>query len=102
MKQDYDKLLYILSNLEKKDPQLLELLHYADYEPNTGRTEIPLVKALKFKNHRIVNLLLKKMSDINYAAIRQLADYMDQLIPYKGFAYYLEETPFHTHMMLNK
>jgi len=36
MKQDFDKLSYILNHFEKKDPQLLEMLHYADFEKATG------------------------------------------------------------------
>ena len=96
MSQNYDKLYYILTNYEMKDPELLEMLHYSDEEG------IPLMKAVEHKNHRIVNLILQKMADINYAAIRQIKAAMSNLLDYQAFHYYLEETPFHTHMMLNK
>jgi hypothetical protein len=42
------------------------------------------------------------MADINYAAIRQIKTGMTDLLEYQAFLNYLEETPFHTHMMLNK
>ena len=52
MSSNYEKLLYILTNYEKMDVELLEALHYPD---NEG---IPLMKALQSKNNRIINLLL--------------------------------------------
>ena len=75
----------------------MEMLHYDDKED-----EIPIVKAVGHKNHRIVNLLLKKMADINYAAIRQINHKFEDLLAYSGILHYLEEVPFYTHMMLNK
>ena len=63
---------------------------------------IPLQIALESRNHRMVNLILKYMSDINYAAVTQISDIFDDLLIYQDFVHYLEECTFNTHQMINK
>lgn len=76
---------------------LLETLHYSNKSEM-----IPLQVAIVSKNHRMVNLILKYMSVINYACVTQISDIFDDLLIYQGFVRYLEECPFHTLQMINK
>lgn len=94
---NYDKLNFILNNYQEKDPMLLEILHYVNKDG-----KIPLQIALESKNHRMVNLLLSYMADINFAAVSQLQSSFDDLLVYHGFEKYLCECPFDTVQMVNK
>ena len=75
--QDFEKLQFILKNYEQIDPILIESLHFMN-----DKRELPLHISVKSNNHRMVNLLLKYMSKINYAAVRQIKDIFSELINY--------------------
>ena len=57
VKENFEKLNFILKNYVKLDPILLELLHYTD-----SKDQIPLHLAVEAKNNRMVNLILTFMS----------------------------------------
>ena len=63
--QDFEKLQFILKNYESIDHNLIESLHFMNCE-----NRLPLHISVKSNNHRMVNLLLKYMAKINYAAVR--------------------------------
>jgi len=50
----------------------------------------------------MVNLVLKYMAKINYAAVKQIRNIFAPLINYQGFEHYLEECPFQTLQMESK
>ena len=87
--QDYEKLQFILKNYEQIDPILIESLHFANSDK-----KLPLHISVKSQNHRMVNLILKYMSKINFAAVTHIKDIFSDLINYQGFEHYLQECPF--------
>lgn len=62
--QDFEKLQFILKNYEHEDLNLIESLHFMN-----EKRQLPLHISVKSNNHRMVNLILKYMSKINYAAV---------------------------------
>ena len=52
--------------------------------------------ALEKNNTRVVNVILKYMSEINYAAAHHIQDIFSELINYQNFELYLAECPFRT------
>ena len=50
----------------------------------------------------MVNVILKYMSEINYAAAHHIQDIFSELINYQEFVGYLEELPFQTLQMESK
>lgn len=89
VKQDYEKLNFILMHYNRLDPTLLESLHYM-----TKEKQIPLHLALEANNNRMVNLILNYMAKIDYAAVDTIKDVFKLLINFQAFEHYLEECPF--------
>ena len=97
VKQEYEKLHFILKNYALNNSILLEILQYKN-----DKSKLPLHLALEANNNRMVNLLLTNMSTINYVAVDAVKDIFKDLINYKNFEQYLEECPFQTKQMQNK
>ena len=80
LQQDFQKISFILKNYLELDPKLLESLHYKD-----GSGKLPLHYAVQQNNTRVVNVLLKYMAKINYAAVLHIQDIFKELINYQNF-----------------
>ena len=78
MQQDFKKTDFMLKKFQGIDPDLLELLHYINPDK-----KMPIHYALLTNNTRIVNVILKYMSQINYASIHHITDIISDLINYK-------------------
>jgi hypothetical protein len=75
VKQDFEKLNFILKNYLLLDPNYLESLHYKNEE-----NKIPLHLSLAANNNRMVNLILTYMAKIDFAAVDTIKDIFKDLI----------------------
>ena len=100
IKQNYEKLSYILKNFIKIDSILLESLNYQaaiaedfgdimnfKFKKNDEKNKLksPLHLAVKAKNTRIINLLLFYMSKLELKNDYVMRNLFKQLIKYQGF-----------------
>lgn len=67
VKNQYEKMQYILNSYKEVDPALLESLHFVNSDG-----KLPLHIAIEANNNRMVNLIIESMAKIDFTAFRQV------------------------------
>ena len=114
--QNHTTLEYVLSELYKVDPNLLEQLHYYYTEKKLTEEQIEQIKEergededeyqelmpintplhLAQTNNRSVNIILKYMAGINYNASQNFKDILHLFVDNPSFNLYMANLPFQT------
>jgi hypothetical protein len=96
VRNQFEKVQFILKNYEEIDPSLLESLHFKN-----SKGQMPLHLAIESKNTRMINLIIEYMSKIEYASMHHFTDILRKLVTFHMFEEYLNHAPFQTVQMFN-